>query len=78
MNDRQLLAQAANAAGIPAYDIIYGKNQWNPLVNDGDALRLAVQLGIFVRLHHINETDDPYAATRRAIVEAAAQIGGAE
>jgi hypothetical protein len=66
---------------------------WNPLTDDGDALRLAVnlqKLGVELRLGRTNflvgvgigpywceeVTDpDPYAATRRAIVRAAAEIG---
>jgi hypothetical protein len=69
---------------------------WNPLTDDGDALRLAVKL----RLELVSlkdtivssravawkdgtaqcclwepENDDSYAATRRAIVRAAAEIG---
>ncbi len=61
---------------------------WNPLTDDGDALRLAVKLefkidpcdnDIFVQKGRICEvergTQDPYAATRRAIVRAAAEIG---
>lgn len=68
-------------------------NSWNPLTDDGDALRLAVKLGIYfaamdnsaiaskdapsvyeqVRFDDI----DKYAATRRAIVRVAAQIGAA-
>lgn len=65
---------------------------WNPLTDDGDALRLAVKLrlefewwknGIAVSrddlppgtIQHVE--DDPYAATRRAIVRAAAEIGKA-
>ena len=65
---------------------------WNPLVDDGDALRLAVKLRI-KHERHINqpyvaawapdivgrfeesEGSDPCAATRRAIVRAAAEIG---
>ena len=62
---------------------------WNPLTDDGDALRLAVKLGINLELHNINlygaykgsiqcECEgEPYAATRRAIVRAAAEIGRA-
>jgi hypothetical protein len=65
------------------------KHGWfAPLTDDGDALRLAVKLGI-----HLTNSDtdawatqltvtaieplmgDPYAATRRAIVRAAAEIG---
>lgn len=61
---------------------------WNPLTDDGDAFRLAVKLGfatsictnytvilgIFSNGKNIREEhgDDPYAATRRAIVRAAA------
>lgn len=66
---------------------------WNPLIDDGDALRLAVQLsmefwieGRTVNMKYIQERavcneyfelvgTDPYAATRRAIVRAAAEIG---
>ena len=68
---------------------------WNPLTDDGDALRLAVKLaGKLPFVIHIQElgcmasdcdmadafesnenNSDPYAATRRAIVTAAAEIG---
>jgi len=62
---------------------------WNPLTDDGQALRLAVKLGIefvqFTNSVRANAPDaedchewrgtDPYAATRRAIVRAAASIG---
>ena len=53
---------------------------WNPLTDDGDALRLAVKLGLFMRqaVKEIPRSEyekDPYAATRRAIVRAAAAIG---
>ena len=61
---------------------------WNPLTDDGDALRLAVGLGIrFEKTatfavawgaeKQFTEplTNDPYAATRRAITRAAAAIG---
>jgi hypothetical protein len=53
---------------------------WNPLVDDGDALRLAVKLHLWeaVRMAHrsLGEPDcaDMYAATRRAIVRAAAAL----
>ena len=68
-----------------------GPRAWNPLTDDGDALRLAVKLNFAVSVAPIegNVTafddtgvqvwerleDDPYAATRRAIVRVAAQIG---
>lgn len=65
--------------------------RWNPLTDDGDALCLAVKLLIdvypgdgasFARMPYggrsCSEPHDigcPYAATRRAIVRAAAEIG---
>ena len=61
---------------------------WNPLTDDGDALRLAIDLELDVSLGksgavvefgrlQIEELDasDTYAAVRRAIVRAAAEIG---
>ena len=56
---------------------------WNPLTEDADALRLAVKLKLFEQFDvHENlckaQLDpDPYAATRRAITCAAAEIGKA-
>jgi hypothetical protein len=65
---------------------------WNPLTDDGDALRLAVKLEIAInpfagktvvahnesgRMGHEKWDcwdDDPFAATRRAIVRAAAAL----
>ena len=103
-DDKELLELAAKAAGIeyrwPAAVDQYSKVAcipWNPLTDDGDALRLAVNLGID-GLFCVNfgcgvvsteipsnksillacedmEKQDPYAATRRAIVRAAAEIG---
>jgi hypothetical protein len=74
-------------------DLLYGTRPWmpwNPLTDDGDALRLAVKLEIHVQpdgryawasTFEVNATEpvggDPYAATRRAIVRAAAEIGKA-
>ena len=52
---------------------------WNPLTDDGDALRLAVKLNLWEAVRdghqHLDSDGDPYAATRRAIVRAAAEIG---
>lgn len=54
---------------------------WDPLTDDGDALRLAAKLYLWeaVRLAHrfVSADVDIYAATRRAIVLAAAEIGRA-
>lgn len=62
---------------------------WNPIDDSGDAMRLAVRLGFIVDTHGAYTRisfpfgdvicieahgDDPYAATRRAIVRAAAEI----
>jgi hypothetical protein len=62
--------------------------EWNPLTDDGDALRLAVKLQMTIHIDgNLTDVqigmefsteahfDDPYAATRRAIVRAAAEIG---
>lgn len=97
--DRKLLELAARAAGYN-YSTEYGccfddeypqGYEWNPLTDDGDALRLAVELNMVVRaFKHIsdaqplgcqhgvtemNDNKDPYATTRRSIVRAAAEIG---
>ena len=58
---------------------------WNPLLDNGDAFALMVKLKIDVALYSrcvsVNDAplefyrDDPCAATRRGIVEAAAEIG---
>jgi hypothetical protein len=95
------LELAAKAAGIECKKTPIGfylsdeDRNWNPLTDDGDALRLAVKLGVQVTIildgddgdhspktmvdwateEHLN---DPYAATRRAITRAAAQIGKAK
>ena len=62
MNDRELLEAAAKAAGLNSHryceawnsmnryttqDGYFGPN-WNPLTDDGDALRLSVKLGLDV------------------------------
>ena len=107
--DRELLELAAKAAGIKLHvwgtkgaenfadmDAAPFGKLWNPLTDDGDALRLAVKLHIQVMpqndgrycacrnfsmregyLIDAEETGDPYTATRRAIVRAAAEIGKA-
>jgi hypothetical protein len=120
MTDSELLEKAAKAAGINALRDPYGCLRnctgmeqamnifagkiWNPLSDDGDALRLAVKLGIELRCDDKDAAsagwsanqkgaptidgkgpwywkewlgkhgNDTYAATRRAIVCAAAEI----
>lgn len=100
--DRELLELAASAAGIELKwstepDLSPRRADdwliWNPLTDDGDALRLAVKLGLTVEVDlcydatRVSETEceliakhmhfdgGPEAATRRAIVRAAAEIG---
>jgi hypothetical protein len=57
---------------------------WNPLTDDGDALRLAVKLDLTVMIGAVRDvsgqlsldkSEDDLEATRRAIVRAAAEIG---
>lgn len=95
-DDRELLEKAAKAAGIAigGWDTtdsafyVYHKPHsclWNPLTDDGDALRLAVKLEIpvspycgYVRADaYILEFDgrDRMEVIRRAIVMAAAALG---
>jgi hypothetical protein len=99
MTDRELLEMAAKAAGHPirsdAWACSMGGGQpklymgnggpvWNPLTDDGDALRLAVRLGLLCtpEFHHFlaverfaGQDKDDCHAHRRAIVRAAAEIG---
>ncbi len=101
-SDRELLELAAKAAG---YAIYFGDKNcragkwkkssgearifWNPLEDDGDALRLAVRLKMVIDTDYNGgsvagnagvdfcepEAGNPFSATRRAIVIAAAEIG---
>ena len=107
MEDRELLEMAAKAAGYQVdtgfadCPLIFGEDaghdgprEWNPLEDDGDALRLAAVIPACVVIDgdmkwcgvHLHGSrgkydlvepmgDDPCAATRRAIVRAAAEIG---
>ena len=121
MTDRELLELAAKAAGIPTIPCTCSdtrwpfkhdeeksgkRGHWNPLEDDGDALRLAVELRLVLHIWDDGELasaaktlpdggDPPSedgslwssadahasgglaAATRRAIVRAAAEIGAA-
>lgn len=110
MTDRELLEKAAKAVGLRisnylstgglsvCSDTRRSPHNWNPLTDDGDALRLAVKLELHIGKSAIapsryaarhdlelpgngfyeQEGTDPYAATRRAIVRAAAAIGEKE
>jgi hypothetical protein len=109
--DRELIELAAKAAGVPlkwpfdpaTYARVDGVpprrtdtwENWNPITTDGDALRLAVKLGLHIsqQLSYVTVCQphgpaatrglgwavpygaaDAYAATRRAIVHAAAAM----
>lgn len=113
MEDKELVDRAARAMGygpLNPYEAGHGMGvgipgvgirNFNPLENDGDALRLAVKLQLTICNEHLSAgvayctSDDgkdlpmvpsgtsesevlpeDYAATRRAIVLAAAQLGG--
>lgn len=98
--DRELLELAAKVAGIPYKALPHSGScweKWDPLNDDGDALRLAVKLRLTVSWDRFDDEDyatatpphthqgydcmvsqDPYAATRRAITRAAAAIGEGE
>ncbi len=112
MTDRELLELAAKAAGYKKFvmhtdmaEVSSNANWspqfanwvgWNPLTDDGDALRLAVKLKMWVQTNeasvcvelwqsedgetkqvteYFDYPEEAYAATRRAIVRAAAGIG---
>ena len=105
MTDKELLELAAKAIGIELKANMFEEGDfyhvvdhrcigWNPLTDDGDALRLAVKLKLLLGLesHSVQAlaADDfgnfqtevlshrgDEAATRRAIVRAAAAIGEA-
>jgi hypothetical protein len=103
-SDRDLLEKAAEAAGFDhisvhadgatyAHDGICNPTRWDPLTDDGDALRLAVAIPACIVIDndmqwcgvHLNGSRGKYdlveqfngdkaAATRRAIVRAAAAM----
>ena len=112
MNDRELLENAAKAAGYTIVEyqgngcaLVYdnaseypmdSKFEWMPKHSDGDAFRLKVKLDMNVfqaaksayalpsddgtyekQVRYTDTNNDPYAATRLAIVRAAAEIGKA-
>lgn len=91
MHDRELLKWASKAAGVRRDSAGFRATNgmpinWNPLLDDGDALRLVVKLGLIDEYKWkapitgaiFDECNrDWYAATRRAIVVAAAEIGKA-
>ena len=106
MTDRELLELAAKAAGVECkktpigFYLLDEDRNWNPLTDDGDALRLAVKCDVdfyfaeddvmnaYAGYHTGSNSPmrycieplgtDPYAATRRAITRAAAEIGKAK
>ena len=111
-DEHELLEMAAKAAGVADvgewFDsdegpyFVVGSKVWDPITDDGDALRLAVKLNLHICIdaessgvitvewgfdeggsaafsveEFSHDEEDDLAATRRAIVRAAAAIGEA-
>lgn len=95
-NNKELLELAAVASGMHSYlrhenGLVTPQGRlWNPLTDNDDAFRLAVNLNLsfcvekaYIVIHSFGRPNlvtqqydgDPYAATRKAIVCAAAEIG---
>ena len=98
-NANKWIAQGVTELDLLVWNDRGGDSVWNPLTDDGDALRLAVKLVMDIEFiwddvpedtaiacvrvteiggggYAIEELGfDPCAATRRAIVRAAAEIG---
>lgn len=68
MIDKELLELAAKAAGISVLELdeftltLPCGKEWNPLTDDGDALRLAVKLKLFLDLEHCNAANSKQSA----------------
>lgn len=103
MTDKKMLELAAKAAGYNIVDNSHpvslyiaiegckGGARWNPLSDDGDALRLAIKLkmlvdtignviigslpSVCVEFDFDEQSACPLSAVRRAIVRAAAEVG---
>lgn len=102
--DNELLEMAGKAAGLKVQysnnfgdfsigePYSHGEIRWNPLTDDGDALRLMVKLKMCIyrtdaylsartsggdQIEFIEMGEDPGVLTRRAIVREAARIGRA-
>lgn len=99
-NANKWIAQGVTELDLLVWNDRGGDSVWNPLTDDGDAMRLAVKLNLDITqswsivngddnypmasihvscynkyfVYELKESD-PYAATRRAIVRAAAEIG---
>ena len=73
MTDKELLELAAKAAGIECWrtfidekwgsGILMAGKLWNPLTDDGDALRLAVKLGFKVNV--LTTRMEPFTRVRQ-------------
>ena len=83
--DKAVVFPSHHSGGFAVLNDRGGSALWNPLTADGDALRLAVRLNITVHpgfvytptgklINHRGHANR-MAATRRAIVRAAAEIG---
>ena len=79
MTDREMLELAARAAGLKEFTEINGRfavrtrftgmqdwSPWNPLTDDGDALRLAVKLGLHVMQYPIYDEPKHSAIAKKS------------
>jgi hypothetical protein len=86
----ELAAKAAGKTLVPFEKLPFLDEEsapyWNPLTDDGDAFRLMVDMRLPLDIEdyatyvyplgvHVDHEDKPEAATRRAIVIAAAEMG---
>jgi len=86
----ELAAKAIGKTLVPFEELPWldeeGTPYWNPLTDDGDAFRLMVDMRLPLDIEdyatyvyplgvHVDHEDKPEAATRRAIVIAAAEMG---
>lgn len=83
--DKMVVDPGHRAGGLCVINDRGGSSLWNPLTDDGDALRLAVKMNITVhpgfvykptgRLIDCRDYANQIGATRLAIVRAAAEMG---
>lgn len=74
MTDRELLEKAAKAVNNGAWHPLTHdtpNGAWNPLTDDGDALRLAVKLGMHIRFYrkHVDVDAEAFSLVDSVVSE---------